>query len=55
MNFELIRNSSGQNYACNVTGSFLNPNVDANLTSFLEENFIRGIQKTLVIKPKFNH
>ena len=55
MNFEIIRNSSCQNYACNVTGSFLNPNVDANLTSFLEENFIRGIQKTLVIKPKFNH
>ncbi len=55
MNFELIRNSSGQNYACSITGSFLNPNVDSNLKSFLEENFVRGVQKPIVIKPKFNH
>lgn len=55
MNFELIKNSSGQNYACNVTGSFLNPNADSNLKSFLEENFVHGIQKPIVIKPKFHH
>lgn len=55
MNFELIKNSSSQKYACSVTGSFLNPNVDPNLKSFLEENFIGGIEKPIVIKPKFNH
>ncbi len=54
MNFELI-GSSNQNYACSVTGSFLNPNVDSNLKSFLEENFVRGVQKPIVIKPKYHH
>lgn len=55
MNFELIKNSSNQNYACSVTGSFLNPNVDPNLKFFLEENFIGVVEKPIVIKPKFNH
>lgn len=55
MNFELIRNSSSENYACNIIGSFLNPNVDSNLKSFLEENFVRGIEKPIAIKPKFHH
>lgn len=55
MNFELIRNSTGQDYACNIAGSFLNPNVDSNLKSFLEENFVRGVEKPIVINPKFHH
>lgn len=55
MNFELIKNLSNQNYACNVAGSFLNPNVDLNLKSFLEDSFVRGIEKPIVINPKFHH
>lgn len=55
MNFELIRNSSGQNYACNVAASYLNPKVDQNLKSFLDYNFVKGISKTTIINPKYHH